>query len=130
MLTGVGGIMGRVDGTAVVMSARVAGSSCGRVAEQYVGRHLKPCRMVIAVAVKHRRSRKRLHRQSQQEQGDSETADAFTHEKSIARRYGGLFLHHIATPLDFYGHKYDFSMYGKRLTNASSDERIVMCDQG
>ena len=79
------GIMVGIGSTIVVMFASLAsrGSSDG-VVEQNVRRDLKPRRVVVAIAVKHRRSRERLHGQSQHEQGDSEPAEAFTHEKIIA----------------------------------------------
>lgn len=93
MVAGTCGIMGGIDGSAVVMlSASLArGSSHDAWSEEGVGRHLKPNRVVVAVAVKHRRSRQRLHGQCQQEEGNSNTPDALSHGKSIALSKSGSY---------------------------------------
>jgi hypothetical protein len=77
--------MGGIGIATVVMSAPLAGGgSCDAMPDEDVGCHLKPSRVVVAIAVKHRCSRERLHGQSQQQQGESNFTDAFSHEKSIA----------------------------------------------
>jgi hypothetical protein len=77
--------MGGIGGASVVMSAPLAGGgSRDARSEEDLGRHLKPSRVVVAIAVKHRRSRQRLHGQCEQEQGKSNATDLFSHGKSIA----------------------------------------------
>ena len=72
-------------GVSVVMSAARAGRGCRHgMAEQNVGGDLQPRRVVIAITVDHRRSRHRLHRQSQQQKGNNKTAYALGHEKKYS----------------------------------------------
>jgi hypothetical protein len=86
-----------IGGSAVVMSALLAGGGFRDAwSEEDVGRHLKPSRVVVAIAVKHRRSRQRLHGQCQQEQGNSNTTDALSHGKSIALSKSRLLRRHCS----------------------------------
>jgi hypothetical protein len=84
MMARVGAIVNSIGARVLVSATLACRGDCARMAEENLGSHLQPRGVVVAVTEDHRGSRHRLHRQRQQQQCNSEMADALSHAKSIA----------------------------------------------